>query len=257
VDLDLFKGWVFDLDGVIWAGREPMPGAVALVKALRQAGRRVVFLTNNSGATAEGLAERLTAMGIEATGADVVTPMAAAGDFLRDQAGPVKVLVSGLPELVEALQAKGHTPVTDPEEAEAVVMGRDPDFTYKRLVQVCRAVDRGVPFLVLNRDVRYPVEGGGWLPGLGAWVVAVEAATGRESTVVGKPSPLLFTTALERIGTTPAESVMVGDTPAADIAGGRGAGLFTILVGGSKAPPAADREAENLAHVLRIWQGEA
>ena len=250
------KGWAFDLDGVIWAGEDPMPGALELIAALRQAGRQVVFLSNNSGWTAAGLAEKLTAMGIPASEENVVSPLGAAGDFLQKQYGPLRVLVSGLPALADALRAVGHTPVTDPDLAEAVVMGRDFDFNYERLAVVCRAVDRGIPFIALNKDVRLPIEGGGWAPGLGAMVAAVIAATGREPQLLGKPSPLLFEAAMARMGTRPSESVMVGDTPSADIAGGKRAGMWTVLVGNSQAEPAADLRVADPADLLRRWRGE-
>jgi 4-nitrophenyl phosphatase len=256
VEWNGLRGWAFDLDGVIWAGEEPMPGALELIAALREAGRQVVFLSNNSGWTAAGLAEKLTQMGIAATAENVVSPVGAAGDFLLQQYGRVRVLVSGLPALADSLQAVGHTPVSDPNLAEAVVMGRDFDFNYERLALVCRAVDRGIPFIALNKDVRLPIEGGGWAPGLGAMVAAVVAATGREPQLVGKPSPLLFEAAMARMGTRPSESVMVGDTPAADIAGGLRAGMWTVLVGNSQAEPAAHMRVADPADLLGRWRSE-
>jgi HAD superfamily hydrolase (TIGR01450 family) len=255
IALKKVQGWVFDLDGVIWAGKLALPGAVDLVAELRRAGRSVLFLSNNSGATAEQLAGRLTALGIPASPGDLVSPVAAAGQYLRERCGAVRVLVSGVPALADGLRAAGHTLVTDPLAAEAVVMGRDPAFTYETLALLSRAVDRGVPFLALNRDLRMPVEGGVWVPGLGALVAAVEAATGREAELVGKPHPLLFRTALAHLGLAPYEVVMIGDTPAADIAGGLAAGMWTVLVGGATAAPEAHLRVSDPAELLGRWQG--
>ncbi|MGE5675784.1 MAG: HAD-IIA family hydrolase [Mycobacterium leprae] len=254
MQLQEIKGWLFDLDGVIWAGEDPMPGAADLVAALRKAGRQVAFLSNNSGATAESLAQRIGQFGIMAETKDVISPIAAAGRYLAERYGKVKVLASGLPALAAVLAESGHTPVTDPYAAEAVVMGRNYEFTYDSLTTICRAVDRGIPFLALNKDARLPVEGGAWVPGLGAMVAAVVAATGREPLVVGKPSRLLFDTALAYLGTAPGETVMVGDTPAADIAGGRNAGMWTIKVGNAAGEPEAHWQVSDPAELLRLWQ---
>lgn len=252
------EGWIFDLDGVVWAGAVALPGAPELVAALRAAGRRVVFLTNNSGETAAALAQKLTGLGIPAAAADVVSPVETAGSFLRERlGGPAPVLVSGVPALAAALARAGHRPVDDPDAAGAVVMGRDPLWSYARLAAVCRAVDRGVPWVALNLDRRLPLENGTWLPGLGALVASVVAATGREPEVVGKPSPLLFRAALARLGTAPDRTVMVGDTPEADVAGGRAAGLWTVLVGAAAGAPAPHGQVADPADLLRRWRAGA
>ena len=172
----------------------------------------------------------------------MVSAVSAAGEYLRNQYGPVRVLVMGTHAVTETMMAAGHTPVTEPATAEAVVMGRDPNFNYERLAILCRAVDRRIPFLALNADKRFPVEDGS-LPGLGALVAAVTAATGRQPEVVGKPSPLLFQTALAHLGTDCVRSVMLGDTPEADVAGALAAGMWTVLIGGAEGAPRAHLRA--------------
>lgn len=253
MDLKRLAGWVFDLDGVIWAGHRPMPGAPALVAALRAAGRGVVFLTNNSGQPAPELAQKLTGLGIPANPDQVVSAMSAAGDYLRDRYGNVRVLASGSAAMLEVLRGAGHTLVTDPAEAEAVVMGRDPKWTYSDLVSTCRAVERGIPFLALNMDLRYPVADG-WFPGCGALAASVTAATGRHPEVVGKPARLLFQAALERLGIPAREAVMVGDTPASDIAGGLSVGMWTVLIGDATPEPAPHLQVSDPAALLQLWQ---
>ncbi len=255
MDLHAMRGWVFDLDGVIWAGQQLLPGAAEFVGALRESGRKVLFLTNHSMANDEGLVRRLGGHGIAVTTNDVLCPIDAAGHTLMEKYGPMKVLATGVPELFEALHKMGHTTVDDPFEAQAVVFGRSLDFSYADLVKVCRAVDRGVPFLTLNNDAYFPVDGWARMPGLGALVAAVTTATGRQVEVVGKPSPLLFQTALERLGTSPAETVMVGDTPDADIAGGLGVGMWTVLLGGATHGPQPHMRAANLAELHALMFG--
>lgn len=205
-------------------------------------------------ATAEGLARRLRGHGIVAAPEEIVSPVEAAGRYLMAEYGQLRVLAVGIPELADALEAAGHTTVDDPLAAEAVVFGRKLDFSYPDLVALCRAVDRGVPFLVMNRDARLPVEGGSWLPGLGALVAAVVAATGRAPLVVGKPSPLLFQSALERAGLAPQESAMVGDTPESDIQGGLTAGMWTVQIGPTKSQWEPHLRVSGLDELLRLWQ---
>lgn len=247
-------GWVFDLDGCIWGGDVLLPGAAELVAALRGAGRRVAFLTNNSAHPGSYIAAKLNRLGIPAAPADVITPVDTAGGYLKDRHGSVRVLYGGVPSLGESLAAAGHTVVSDPEAAEAVVMGRDPEWTYAKLAAICRAVERGVPFLALNLDVRLPLENGTWLPGLGTLVASVVTATGRQPEVIGKPSLRLFAAALARTGTTPARSVMIGDTPEADSAGGQAAGMWTVQIGDRAGTPAAHVRVQDPAELLRRWQ---
>ncbi|HEY8346597.1 MAG TPA: HAD-IIA family hydrolase [Symbiobacteriaceae bacterium] len=250
-------GWVFDLDGVIWSGRQAIPGARELVATLRETGRRVVFLSNNSTASRQMLAERLRAHGIAANPEQVISPMETAARQLRERFGSVRVLVVGAEVLRAALEAEGHTCVDDPMEAEAVVMGRDETFDYHRLTQTCRAVERGIPYITLNVDARLPIEDGQWLPGVGALVAAVEAVTGRYPEVVGKPSPLLFKAALAAMGTAPADSVMVGDTRETDIAGGRQTGMWTIQVGQRSGKPEPHLQVATPAELLQLWRDGA
>ncbi len=247
------QGWVFDLDGVIWSGRQVLPGAVDLVESLRRSGRAVVFLSNNSTASRSALAERLCQCGIPAGPKQVITPMETAAQQLRERFGRLRVLVVGGPALRAALEAEGHTCVEDPAAAEAVVMGRDEQFDYERLTRTCRAVERGIPYVALNVDARLPIEDGQWLPGVGVLAAAVQAATGRYPEVVGKPSPLLFEAALAALGTAPAESVIVGDTRETDIAGGRRADMWTIQVGHRKGEPEPHLQVATPAHLLQLW----
>jgi len=247
-------GWAFDLDGVIWAGRELLPGAAELVAALRRANRRVVFLTNNSTSTRAMLIERLTSHGIPAEPREIVCTVDAAAEILLERFGPVRVIAMGIDALGQSMEAAGHTVVTEADEAEAVVLGLDPALNFDRLTTVCRAVARGVPYFTLNVDARRPTEGGTWIPGLGAVVAAVEYVTGRYPEVIGKPSPLLFEAALRHLETDPAESVMVGDNPHTDITGALSMGMWTVLVGGAEGGPEPHLRVANLAELLALWQ---
>jgi len=141
------------------------------------------------------------------------------------------VLVIGSELLGSTLAESGHTlvPVERFREAQVVVVGRDPDFTYDRLTAAARAIDGGAHFLTPNLDPRLPLEDGDFLPGCGAVVEAVAAAAGVRPIVVGKPEPPLFELALSRMGVTADTAAMVGDSVDSDIRGARRVGMTAIL----------------------------
>ena len=242
-------GFVFDLDGCVWNGRELEPGAREVLTALATAGRRVGFISNNSRATGADLRQRLHGLGVTVA-EHVLTPLEIIGEVVADRWGPSRVLVVGAPELEGAVRGGGHTvvPVDRYREASVVVVGNDFDLSYARLTAAARAAAAGAPLVTPNIDPRLPVEGGDFLPGCGAIVEAVAVAAGVRPIVVGKPGRPLFDIALRRLDVKADACVMVGDSPASEIAGGRNAGLGTVLY----APHGGDRGAAD--HVVRSFQ---
>jgi len=122
-------------------------------------------------------------------------------------------------------------------DATVVAIGNDFDLTYERLAAAARAAAAGAPVITPNVDPRLPLEDGDFLPGCGAIVQAVCVAAGVQPIVVGKPEPPLFRMALARLGCRPQEAAMVGDSVASDVAGGRAAGMRTVLYAPDGAPP--------------------
>jgi HAD superfamily hydrolase (TIGR01450 family) len=242
----------FDLDGCVWFGDQLADGAIALVDALRASGRRVGFLTNTSNADPEQVATKLRRLGIAATVDDLIMPIEvlAAHPWLRDRP---RVWFLGPPQLRRA--GAELTPIaTTPAEAELLVLGRDPAMTYADLAEALQVLTRGGRLLALNVDPRLPVEGGRMLPGTGEIAAALTYASGVVPEVVGKPAPVFFETALRRFGASAERAVIVGDTLDADIAGGQGVGMRTVLVGGatpsSRNPaPVPDHHVRTLADV--------
>lgn len=224
------RHYLFDLDGCIWYGGTLAPGAAALVTALRRAGFGVFFLTNVSGATAPALAARLSRLGIVTDPAAVMAPLCALPrhPLVRDRP---PTLVIGTDAVRAVLEGHGIRVVTDPEDARLVVVGRDPKMAYDDLAAAVRALDLGARLLALNLDRRVPSRRGVVVPGVGAIVAALTAATGVQPEVVGKPSPFFFEEALRHFGITAAQTAMVGDSFDADIAGGARIGMRTVLVG--------------------------
>lgn len=228
--LDGVRHYLFDLDGCVWNGGTPAPGAAALIVALRSTGLGVFFLTNVSGSTAPALAARLSRAGIVTEPAAVMAPLSVLPrhPLLRDRPA---ALVIGTAVVHAVLREHGVRVVENPEDAGIVVVGRDPRMTYGDLAAAVRALDRGAPLLALNLDRRVPSGGGVFVPGVGAIVAALTAATGVQPEVVGKPSAFYFQEALRHFGIAAGGTAMVGDSFDSDVAGGARAGLRTVLVG--------------------------
>lgn len=242
--------WVIDLDGVVWLGSQPIPGAAGAVRRLRQAGEDVLFVTNNSFATLAEQEAKLDAFGIPAAG-DVVTS-AVVGASLVD-AGQ-RVVVLGGAGIVEAVRARGAV-VVDDDRADVVIVGLDRALSYDRLDRAARAVRRGARFIATNTDATYPTAHG-LLPGGGAIVAAVAVASGAEPVVAGKPCEPAAEFIRHRLG---AEGVMVGDRPDTDGAFARVLGYrFALVLSGvtsrSELPvePAPDVVADDLASLVEL-----
>lgn len=241
------RGYLFDLDGCLWFGDALADGAADLVRDLRDAGMGVGFLTNASVASGAELAAKLTRLGIPATAEQVVAPLdvVADHDAVRTSRG---AFVLGTASVAARLRDRGVLVVDDPERADVVVVGKDPGLTYPDLAAATHALRVGARLLALNLDASVPAAGGRREPGVGAIVAALATASGVAPESVGKPSSLFFDVALERFAMSPAETVMVGDTPATDVRGGRAAGLWTVLVGpGAPDAPGARGGARDAA----------
>ena len=234
---------IFDLDGVIYRGREPVPGAAALVAALRDRGLLIRFATNNSMATRATYVARLLEMGVPVELAEIVTSTSATIDHLHAHLPEVRsVMAVGAPGMLEELRAAGFaaTAAGDAVDASydggplegsfhAVIAGLDPSFDFRRLAAATTAVRAGAHFIATNADLRYPTPTG-FLPGAGSIVAALRAASGEEPLVIGKPEPGIFSAILERAGVRPEEAVAIGDNPDADMVAAHRAGMRSILV---------------------------
>jgi 4-nitrophenyl phosphatase len=250
---------IFDLDGVVYRGPEPIPGAAALVAALREAGRSVRFATNNSMATRAAYAERLAGHGIVARPEEIVTSTWATITHLRAHEPQLRRLLAlGAAGMLSELRAAGYDATHADAAAssdwngtplgasyDAVVAGLDPAVTYRTLGIAAAAIRGGARFVATNADLRYPVPGG-LMPGAGAIVAALEATTGQRPLVIGKPEPAMFLAILEEAGVAPAEALVIGDNADADVPAGRRAGIPVILVltGVTDAAAAAALEGE-------------
>jgi 4-nitrophenyl phosphatase len=227
--LRALRGFIFDMDGVIYRGNAVLPGAPEFIAALKDASVPFLYLTNNSTTPPEQVAERLTRMGIPTEPDEVLTSAQATAAALKSEMPGGRVIVIGEAGIRDALVAEGFGLTEDHREADAVVVGLDRHVTYDRLREAALAIRGGARFVATNTDRSLPTEIG-LIPGAGALVGALEIATDVAPTVIGKPSAEIFRQALDRLGVDPEHVAAVGDRPETDIAGGHGAGLRTIAV---------------------------
>ncbi|AJY77065.1 TIGR01457 family HAD-type hydrolase [Paenibacillus beijingensis] len=221
------KGLLLDLDGTIYHGGVPIPGADMLIRRLNEIGLPYRFVTNNSSAAPETVAKRLQTMGIDAQPQDVCTSAQAAARYVADKRPGARVLVIGESGLRDALLDAGLNVVD--RQADVVVQGIDRAFTYEKAAEAVAAILGGADFVMTNPDLLLPTESG-LKPGAGSIGAMIAAAGGKKPVVIGKPSSILMDYALAELGMDAAETWVVGDNMATDIAAGKAADCGTILV---------------------------
>jgi len=201
-----------DLDGVVWRGEAPIPGGADAITALRAAGWRIAFTTNNSSLRVADYVERLAACGIAADPDEVCSSAQAAAVLVGSDLGAgASVLACAGPGVIEALEARGLHIVTAPP-ADAVVVGFHRDFDFDGLTRAADAVRGGARYVATNLDPTYPIPDG-MIPGAGAIAAAVTTAAGRAPEVAGKPAAPMADLVRARYGN---RGVVVGDRPSTD-----------------------------------------
>lgn len=225
-----YDQFIFDLDGTVWIGGEPTPGAVETVGALRQAGKQVAFATNDPRSATEDYVTRLWGIGIQASLADVVTVGGAVQHLLAETRSGRTAFVIGTPSLRRHVSDAGLRVLNGTDlasRAEVVIVAGTEQLVYDDLRTATLAVRRGADFLATGRDPTYPQPDGLW-PGTGAILAAVEFASGRSAEIVGKPEPQLLLTALDRLGE--GSTLVVGDRVDSDLLAAAAANLDAALV---------------------------
>lgn len=233
--------FLFDVDGTLVLSEDPntgaggaraLPGAVDVLRALRQRGSRYACFTNGTGQLPVSIAAKLRGVGLDVEDHEVLTPSTVAAESIRHSHPGAPVLAFGTEGVLQPLRdANIHLlGVEEAEQAKVVVIGADPDFTYAKLTAACRAVWGGAPMLVTSM-APYFASAGGRLPSTsGAIAAGIRHVTGVEPVVVGKPSPLVLRIAAARLHAEPSELVVVGDDLRLEIRMAREAGAFGVLV---------------------------
>jgi HAD superfamily hydrolase (TIGR01458 family) len=219
------RGLLLDIDGTLLEDDRAIPGAADAIDRLRGAGIPFRLLTNTSRRSRRTIARVLQEAGIKAEADEILTPAALARRRITDS-GRLRA------RLLIPAEARSDLPgVLEEEPPDWLVLGDlGPDFTYERLNAAFRSIREGASFLALHKNRFWYAGDRGWVLDAGAYVAALEYATGVQADVVGKPAPAFFHLALAELGLPPAQVLVVGDDRQADIEGGSAAGCRTALV---------------------------
>ncbi len=219
--------WLTDMDGVLVHEQQPIPGASELLNHWRETGQEYLVLTNNSIFTARDLSARLLASGIEVPEERIWTSALATAAFLKAQAPGGSAFAIGEAGLLTALHDAGF--IMTETNPDFVVVGETRNYSFDALTKAIRFINAGARFISTNPDATGP-SAEGPLPATGAINALITKATGKEPYVVGKPNPMMFRSALNKIHAHSETTAMIGDRMDTDIVAGMEAGLHTILV---------------------------
>ncbi|WP_152655195.1 HAD-IIA family hydrolase [Oceanobacillus sp. CFH 90083] len=226
------RGYIFDLDGTIYLGEKIIEGAGETIKALRDRGDKVIFLTNKSIETTDAYVNKLNKLGVETAPKDVINSNLLTARYLKAKlAFKGKVMVIGEAPLMNEIKEQGLEVSDNPEEVNYVVLGWDRKFTYDKLNIAFQAWRNGAKVVATNPDRTCPMHGG-QIPDCGAMIGAMEGATGEKVDIIlGKPSLLAAKFIVEDILKLPSERCfMVGDRLETDVKMGNDYGMNSILV---------------------------
>lgn len=222
-----YKGYLIDLDGTMYKGNESIPEAADFIERLRRSNKPFLFLTNNSTANAKGVVENLKRRSnVEAYPNEVFTSTDATLHYLKEK-NVKRVHVIGEAGLLEGLLASGIE-IAD-ENVDAVVVGLDTEVNYAKLMKATLLIQAGAEFIGTNPDTNMPTELG-LVPGNGALLSFLETSTGTQATVIGKPQAIIMDAALDVLGLSKDEVLMVGDNYKTDIQAGIRNEIDTLLV---------------------------
>ncbi len=221
------KGFICDMDGVIYHGNQLLPGVKEFVDWLHREDKEFLFLTNSSERSPKELRQKLARMGLEVDEDHFYTGALATARFIHSQSPGCSAYVIGAAGLVGALYEAGIT--IDDVDPDYVIVGETNNYRYENIVHAVKLVRQGARLVATNSDITGPVEGG-IVPACRALVAPIELATGKQAYFVGKPNPLMMRTGLKMLGVHSAEAVMIGDRMDTDVIAGIETGLETVLV---------------------------
>jgi NagD protein len=219
--------WLTDMDGVLVHEGRALPGAADVVKQWKEEGLRFLVLTNNSIYTPRDLAARLKATGLAIPEEAIWTSALATADFLHSQKPKGTAFVLGEAGLTTAMHEIGYV-MTD-VNPDYVVLGETRNFNFDSLTKAIRLINNGSRFIATNPDATGP-SAEGVLPATGSVAALITKATGKDPYIVGKPNPMMFRSAMNKINAHSETTGMIGDRMDTDIVAGIEAGLHTVLV---------------------------
>ena len=227
------KALILDMDGVLWRGNKPIGDLPAIFDSIKARGLKVILATNNSTKIPEAHLVKLAGFGVKLDLSQVTTSSMAAAALLKEkfsQGGELYVV--GMEGVFHAVGAAGFRVFHDdalPEKPVAVLAGMDWAMDYQKIANASILIQKGAPFYATNPDKTFPTPEG-LMPGAGTLLAAIETASGVAPIMAGKPEPFLFQLAMQRMGVSAKETLVVGDRLETDILGGQNAGCKTALV---------------------------
>lgn len=227
IDFTAIKGFICDMDGVIYHGNQILPGVREFIQWLQEEHKEYLFLTNNSGYTRRELNQKLARRGLDVPEEHFYTSALATAAFLKQQAPGCSVFAIGEAGLLNALYDAGVT--MNDVNPDYVVVGEGRAYSLDTLTKATNLVLNGAKLIGANSDVSGPIENG-IAPACGALVAPIEMATGKKAYFCGKPNPLMMRTGLRLLGCHSAEAVMIGDRMDTDVISGMESGMSTVLV---------------------------
>ena len=222
--------FLFDMDGTLWLGNRLYSFTKDLLRTIKDAGKRYLFITNNSSKSTSDYVKKLASFGIEATEEDFMTSAEATAFYLTKNLPEVNFYVCGTASLKAEFARQGIKMTDDADAAEGVVLGFDTELDFKKLHDVSRILcTREVPYYATNPDLVCPTEFGS-VPDCGSVSGMLKNVSGKMPTFIGKPSPLMIELAMEKCGASPSETAVIGDRIYSDVKSGLNAGALAILV---------------------------
>lgn len=245
------KLFLLDMDGTLYLGSRLFSFTPELLSQIRRVGGKYLFLTNNSSKSVADYVKKLASLGITATEEDFMTSSQATAWYLHQHHAGQRLYVCGTRSLQDELRREGFAVTQKPEETDCIVMGFDTELTFQKLhdVSYLLLTRPDIPYIATNPDLVCPTEFGS-VPDCGSVCAMIRNATGREPTVIGKPSPLMPQLAMERFGYAANETCVVGDRIYTDVKSGLNAGCTGILVMSGETTPQILAQSPDKPHLV-------
>lgn len=221
------KGFICDMDGVLYHGNNVLPGAKKFVDWLRNENKEFLFLTNSSERSPIELSQKLARLGIEVEAKHFYTSALATASFVAWQSPGCSAYVIGEAGLINAIYDAGLS--MNDVSPEYVIVGETRSYSYEKIEKAVQLVQKGAKLIGTNPDKTGPTEKG-IMPATGALIAPIEIASGREAYFIGKPNPLMMRSAMKRLGTDVKDTVIIGDRMDTDIVAGTESEIDTVLV---------------------------
>lgn len=255
-DIGKLNLFLFDMDGTLYLGDRLFEFTKELLATIKSAGKKYLFMTNNSSKSVVDYVKKLEKLGIEATEEDFITSSQATACYLKKHHTGARLYVCGTESLKKELRKEGFEITEISEEVDCIVMGFDTELTFRKLEDVCKLLCvRDLPYIATNPDYVCPTEYGS-VPDCGSVCDMIYNATGKRPFVIGKPGALMPELAMDRHGFSKEETAVIGDRIYTDVKSGLNAGIVGILVMSGETTQEILDASEDKPHLVLTDCGE-